>query len=153
VGFLARHKSRAFLFSFLTAPSNWQRPTQKKTYLLLKLFFKGVFDITSPLIKQLHSTSDWACSPMVGRSSGTLPTRIQILVLAPFTGFSRIYRRYASSGKRRSRRRAPLVPLRIYRFAGAQSFRGAHRGRVCVCVFIWVGVRACCERLRCTVQF
>ena len=27
-----------------------------------------------------------ACSPMVGRSSGTLPTRVQILVLAPFLG-------------------------------------------------------------------
>jgi hypothetical protein len=42
---------------------------------------------------------------MVGRSSGTLPTRVQILVLAPFLGFSRIYRRYALSGKRRSHRR------------------------------------------------
>jgi hypothetical protein len=30
---------------------------------------------------------DWTCSPMVGRSSGTLPTRVQILVLAPFPGF------------------------------------------------------------------
>jgi hypothetical protein len=27
----------------------------------------------------------------------------------------------------------------------------AHRGRVCVRVFIGVSVRACCERLRCTV--
>ena len=27
-----------------------------------------------------------ACSPMVGRSSGTLPTRVQILVLASFPG-------------------------------------------------------------------
>ena len=27
-----------------------------------------------------------ACSPMVGRSSGTLPTRVQILVLASFLG-------------------------------------------------------------------
>ena len=26
-----------------------------------------------------------ACSPMVGRSSGTLPTRVQILVLASFS--------------------------------------------------------------------
>jgi hypothetical protein len=31
--------------------------------------------------------SDWTCSPMVERSSGTLPTRVQILVLAPFPGF------------------------------------------------------------------
>ena len=32
-----------------------------------------------------------------------------------------------------------------------QSFGGAHRGRVCVRVFIGVSVRACCERLHCTV--
>jgi hypothetical protein len=31
-------------------------------------------------------------SPMVGWYSGTLPTRVQILVLAPFLGFPRIYR-------------------------------------------------------------
>jgi hypothetical protein len=30
---------------------------------------------------------EWACSPMVGWSSETLPTRVQILVLAPFYGF------------------------------------------------------------------
>jgi hypothetical protein len=41
---------------------------------------------------------------------------------------------------------APLVTSRISRFAGVQSFGGAHRGRVCVRVFIWVIVRACCER-------
>jgi hypothetical protein len=35
--------------------------------------------------------------------------------------------------------------------AGAQSFGGAHRGRVCVRVFIGVSVRACCDRLHCTV--
>jgi hypothetical protein len=29
---------------------------------------------------------------MVGRSSGTLPTKVQILVLAPFPRVSRIYR-------------------------------------------------------------
>jgi hypothetical protein len=33
----------------------------------------------------------------------------------------------------------------------AQSFKGAHRGRACVRVFIGVSVRACCERLHCTV--
>jgi hypothetical protein len=37
--------------------------------------------------------------------------------------------------------------------SGAQFFKGAHRGRVCVRVFIGVSVRACCERLRCTVSF
>jgi hypothetical protein len=33
----------------------------------------------------------------------------------------------------------------------AQSFGGAHRGRVCVRVFIGVSVRACCGRLRYTM--
>jgi hypothetical protein len=42
---------------------------------------------------------------------------------------------------------APVVTLGISRSAGAQSFGGAHRGRVCVCVFIGVSVRACCERV------
>jgi hypothetical protein len=46
----------------------------------------------------------------------------------------------------------PLVTLEISRSAGAQSFGGAHRGMVCVRVFIGVSVRACCERLRCTVS-
>jgi hypothetical protein len=46
---------------------------------------------------------------------------------------------------------APMVTSRIFRSAGAQSFRGAHRGRVCAGVFIGVSVRACCERLLCTV--
>jgi hypothetical protein len=45
-----------------------------------------------------------------------------------------------------------VVTSRIPRSAGAQSFRGAHRGRVCICVFIGVSVRACRERLRCTVN-
>jgi hypothetical protein len=48
---------------------------------------------------------------------------------------------------------APLVTLGISRYAGAQSFGGTHRGRVCVRVLIGVSVRACCERLRCTVSF
>jgi hypothetical protein len=48
---------------------------------------------------------------------------------------------------------APLVTLGISRTAGAQSFGGAHRGRVCVRVFIGVSVRARCERLRCAVSF
>jgi hypothetical protein len=86
---------------------------------------------------------DWSRSPMVRRSSGTLPTRVQILVLAPFPGFSRI----PVDDK------APLVTSRISRSVGAQSFGGANRGRVCIRVFIGVSVRACCERLRFTVQF
>jgi hypothetical protein len=36
----------------------------------------------------------------------------------------------------------------ISRSAGAQSFGGAHRSRVCVCLFLGVSVHACCERLR-----
>jgi hypothetical protein len=48
---------------------------------------------------------------------------------------------------------APLVTSGIYRYTGAQSFGGAHRCRVSVCVFIRVSVRACCEHLRCTVNF
>jgi hypothetical protein len=44
-----------------------------------------------------------------------------------------------------------MVTSGISTSAGAQSFRGANRGRVCVRVFIGVSVRACCERLRCTV--
>jgi hypothetical protein len=47
---------------------------------------------------------------------------------------------------------APVVTSRISRSAGAQSFGGAHRGRVCVRVFIGVSMRACCERLCCTVS-
>jgi hypothetical protein len=41
----------------------------------------------------------------------------------------------------------------ISRSADARSFRGAHRGRVCVHVFIGVSVRVCCERLCYTVSF
>jgi hypothetical protein len=48
---------------------------------------------------------------------------------------------------------AALVTSGIFRSAGAQSFRGARKGRVCVRVFIGVSVRACYERLRCTVSF
>jgi hypothetical protein len=47
----------------------------------------------------------------------------------------------------------PLVTSGISRSVGAKSFGGAHRGRVCVRVFIGVSVRACCERLRCIVSF
>jgi hypothetical protein len=46
---------------------------------------------------------------------------------------------------------APVVTSRISRSVGAQSFGGAHRGRVCVRVFIGVSVRACCEGQCCTV--
>jgi hypothetical protein len=42
-----------------------------------------------------------------------------------------------------------LVTSGISRSAGAQSFEGAHRDKVCVCVFIEVSVRACCKRVRC----
>jgi hypothetical protein len=42
---------------------------------------------------------------------------------------------------------ASIVTSEISRSVGAQSFGGAHKGRVCVYVFIGVGVCACCERL------
>jgi hypothetical protein len=45
----------------------------------------------------------------------------------------------------------PLVTSGISRSAVAQCFGGAHRGRVCVRVFIGVSVRAYCERLCCNV--
>jgi hypothetical protein len=95
-----------------------------------------------------HQPCDWACSPMVGRSSGTLLTRVQILVLAPFPGFFRIYRRYALNGKRRSRRRRGAIGD----FGNLQNCRCSVLRR-CVRVFIGVSVRARCERLRCTVSF
>jgi hypothetical protein len=91
---------------------------------------------------------------MVGRSSGTLPTRIQILVLAPFSGFSRIYRCYALSGKRRScRRRGAIGDFRNLQICRCSVFRRCSWGRVCVRVLIGVSVHACCERLRCTMSF
>jgi hypothetical protein len=45
------------------------------------------------------------------------------------------------------------VTSRISRYVRARSSRGAHRGRVCLRVFIGVSVRACFERLHCTVYF
>jgi hypothetical protein len=47
---------------------------------------------------------------------------------------------------------APVVTSRICRSVGAQSFGGAHKGRVCLRIFIGMSVHACCERLRCTVS-
>ena len=40
----------------------------------------------------------------------------------------------------------PVVTSGIFRSAGTQSFKNAHRDRVCVHVFIEVSIRACCER-------
>jgi hypothetical protein len=45
----------------------------------------------------------------------------------------------------------PVMTSRISRSVSAQSFGGAHKGRVYVRVFIEVSVRVCYERLRCTV--
>jgi hypothetical protein len=50
-------------------------------------------------VPQLSFKFDCVPTPMLARSSVTLPTRIQILLLARFFGFSRIYRRYALSSK------------------------------------------------------
>jgi hypothetical protein len=44
-----------------------------------------------------------------------------------------------------------MVTSRISRSVGAQFVGGAHKGRVCVRVFIGVSVCACCQRLRYTV--
>jgi hypothetical protein len=57
---------------------------------------------------------------MVRKSSGTLPIRIQILVLAPFPGISMIYRRYELSGERRDDE-ASMVTSEISRSAVAKS--------------------------------
>ena len=82
--------------------------------------------------------SELACSLMVGRSSGTLLTRVQILVLASFPGiflgFTGVTRKVVSDVPVDDE--APVVTSGIFRFAGAQSFGGTHRGRVCVRVFI-----------------
>jgi hypothetical protein len=45
-----------------------------------------------------------------------------------------------------------VVTSRISRSAGAQSFGGAHRGRVCVYVFIRVSVLECCEHVLCNLK-
>jgi hypothetical protein len=111
----------------------------KRGHLPHNVFFSnmGFENVGAPK----KSKCDWVCSPMVGQFSGTLPARVQIMVLAPFPGFSRIYRCYALSGKRRShRRRGATVTSGISRSAGAQSFRGAHRGRV---------LRTCIHRGEC----
>jgi hypothetical protein len=56
------------------------------------------------------------------RSSGTLPTIVQILVLAPLLGFSRIYRRYALSvSDIPVDDEAPSVTSGISRSVGAQT--------------------------------
>jgi hypothetical protein len=60
------------------------------------------YDYRLFFLDNVYDYSDWACSPMVGRSSGTLPTRVQIMVLAPFPG---LIPALCVSGKRCSRRR------------------------------------------------
>jgi hypothetical protein len=83
-----------------------------------------------------------------------LLTKIQILLFAPFfefiLGFSGVI--HYSGNDVPVDNEAPVATSRISRFAGAQSFEGVHRGRVCVRVFIGVSVRACCKRLHCTVS-
>jgi hypothetical protein len=77
---------------------------------------------------------------MVGRSSGTQPTRIQILVLALFSGFipgfSGVMRLVVSDVPVDDE--TPVVTSRISKFVGAQSFGDArgwfvyHKGMICV---------------------
>jgi hypothetical protein len=64
---------------------------------------------------------------------GLYPTMVQILVLAPFHRFIPGFFR---------------CQWWLRESAGARSFRGAHRGKIGVHVFIVLNVRACCERLR-----
>jgi hypothetical protein len=48
---------------------------------------------------------------------------------------------------------ASLVTSEISRSDGAQFFGGAHRGRVCVRVFIGVSVRACVVLCNCQKKY
>jgi hypothetical protein len=97
-----------------------------------------------------HAAGEWSCSPMVGRSSGMLPNRVQILMLAPFLGiFCRIYRRYALIGKWRSRQQqganGDFGNLQICQvLSSSEVITGV--GFVYVCSWGWVCVhvvRAC----------
>jgi hypothetical protein len=49
---------------------------------------------------------------MVEQSGRTLPTRVQILVLALFSEFFRIYWRYALSGKRAKKKKTTSIMQR-----------------------------------------
>jgi hypothetical protein len=56
--------------------------------------------------------------------------------------YSGIFRRYALSGNDVPvNDETSVMTSGIFRSAGAQSFGGAHRGRVCVRVFIGVSLR------------
>jgi hypothetical protein len=71
--------------------------------------------------------------------------RVQILVLAPFLGFPRIYRHFALSCKWHPRRQRGANGDfgRLWEssdLSGAQSFGDAYRGRVYVYVFRRVSV-------------
>jgi hypothetical protein len=56
-------------------------------------------------IKKEGIRGEWTCSQMAWQSSGIIPTRVQILLLALFSEVFRIYQRYALSGKRCSHQR------------------------------------------------
>jgi hypothetical protein len=79
----------------------WYRVLVEKSKLQWCVLLTTVQETAHACIIRSGCECDY--SQMVGRSSGTLPTRVQILVLAPFPEFSRIYWCYALSGKRRSR--------------------------------------------------
>jgi hypothetical protein len=79
------------------------------------------------------------------------PTRVQVLVLTFILDLFQNFRRCAFSGRRRSRRLRGAYGnfVKSQDDMPAQSFEGAHRGRVCVCAFIGVSVCAYIyERLR-----
>jgi hypothetical protein len=83
----------------------------------------------------LHNIMSYcACSPMTGPSSETVPTMVQILVHTPFRAFFRIYRRYVVNDVPFDDV-APMVTSEISRSVDAQSFGGAHKDRVCTCIY------------------
>jgi hypothetical protein len=81
---------------------------------------------------------------------GRYPPGLQSVCSHLSLGFSQDLRRYTLSGKRCFRRQRG-ANSDFEKLLSAQSFGDAHRGRVCVRVFIGVSVCMCCERLRCTV--
>jgi hypothetical protein len=83
-----------------------------------QLFVEDCSNLNNPWL-HIIMYSCWLCSLMVGWFDGTLSIRVQILVLAPF---------HANPYG------APMVTSGSPDLLVAQSFGGAHRGRICVCV-------------------
>jgi hypothetical protein len=89
-------------------------------------------------LQLIISQCEWACSQMVGQPSRMLPTNPSARTYSWI--YSKIFRRYALSGKRRSRRgvddKTPIVT------SGISISAGAHRvGFAFLCSYGWVGMR------------